>query len=122
VAPTVQVGVTYTLLVDLGKRNDTNFTASAALLINGTSYLATGVTPTSGNWSTFTATYVGTVADAGKAITIQLQSSGIQANFDNVRLSDSTLGTSIPEPQVAGTFGAGLIALVLFARRKYSLR
>jgi hypothetical protein len=41
-----------------------------------------------GNWSTFTATFAGTTADAGKSITIQLNNAlGVaQANFDDVRL------------------------------------
>jgi hypothetical protein len=115
VAPVVQVGVTYTLLVDLGRRADPTyaFTGVASLLVNGVSYTATGVAPTPGNWSTFTATYIGTAADAGKPIAIQLTSSGSQGEFDNVRLSDS-----VPEPGVTGMIGAGLVSLALFARRK----
>jgi hypothetical protein len=116
VGPIVQLGVVYTLLVDLGKRSDTPFTSSAALLINGNTYAATGATPTSGDWSTFTATYTGLAADVGQAITIQLGASGVQGVFDNVRLDDS-LRTTTPEPGVMSMFAGGLGAMVLLSRR-----
>lgn len=93
VGATVQAGVIYTLRVDLGWRNDyPAFTGMAALLVNGTQYVASGVTPVQGGWSEFTATYTGLAADAGDPITIQLNYTGtfgLQADFDNVRLSDN---------------------------------
>jgi hypothetical protein len=116
VAPTVQLGVTYTLMVDLGKRSDLPFLSAAALLINGNTYAATGVVPTSGNWSTFTATYTGLAADVGQAITIELIANGAQGNFDNVRLSDS-LVTPTPEPGMMSMLVGGLGAMVLLTRR-----
>jgi hypothetical protein len=116
VAPTVQLGVTYTLLVDLGQRTDLPFLSAAALLINGNTYAATGVAPTSGNWSTFTATYSGLAADVGQAITIELIANGAQGNFDNVRLSDS-LVTPTPEPGMMSMLAGGLGAMVLLTRR-----
>jgi hypothetical protein len=116
VGPVVQLGVVYTLLVDLGQRTDTPFTASAALLVNGNTYAATGVAPTSGNWSTFTATYTGLAADVGQAITIELAASGVQGTFDNVRLGDS-LVTATPEPGVMSMLAGGLGAMVLLSRR-----
>jgi hypothetical protein len=116
VGPIVQLGIVYTLLVDLGQRTDTAFVSSAALLINGNTYAATGINPTSGNFSTFTATYTGLAADVGQAITIQLASSGIQGIFDNVRLSDSVV-TPTPEPGVMSMFAGGLGAIVLLSRR-----
>ncbi len=114
VAPTVHLGTTYTLLVDLGKRNDQLFKATADLLINGHTIVATGVAPTSGHWSQFSATYVGLAADVGKSITIQLKSTGGQANFDNVRLSDSTT----PEPATAMIFTLGLAGILAYSRRR----
>jgi hypothetical protein len=120
VAPTVQVGVTYTLMIDIGKRNDVTISAfkgSADLLINGHHIAAVGVTPTTGHWSTYTATYVGLSADAGKPITIELLSSGKQADFDNVRLSSAAI-TSAPEPGGVTLLGLGLVGLSLFTRRK----
>lgn len=104
VAPTVQTGVVYTLLVDIGRRNDsfgTTFEGSVDLLINGVHYVATGASPNQGFWSTFTATYTGLAADSGKPITIELLSNGDQANFDNVRLSDNVTSGTVPEPRMA---------------------
>ena len=114
VFPVVQTGVTYTLEVDLGFRKDTAFAASVDLLINGILYPAIGVVPVQGNWSTYTATYVGLAADAGQAITIVLNASGVQANYDNVRLSDSLV--AIPEPGGVLLFATGML-LVLSVRR-----
>jgi hypothetical protein len=115
---TVAASSMYTLQVDLGVRRNpgfTTFTSSADLLINGNIYLATGIAPTLGNWSTFTVTYTTLAGDAGKPIIIQLRSSGTQAEFDNVRLS---VAASAPEPAGFTLFGLGLASLLVFARRK----
>jgi len=116
VGETVQLGVTYTLMVDLGLRTDPNvvFAGSADLLINGNKYAAVGSTPTSGNWSTFTATYTGLSADVGDSITIELNSFGFQGNYDNVRLFDS----SLPEPSYAGMLVMGLAGLMMLRLRR----
>jgi hypothetical protein len=114
VGATVEVGVPYVLMVDLGQRNNffLGFRASADLLINGVKYMATGTPPTRGHWSTFTATYTGLSKDVGDSITIQLNGNGAQANFDNVRLD------AVPEPSFYGVVGIGLAGLLAFARRK----
>jgi hypothetical protein len=117
VADTVQQGVIYTLLVDLGARNDLSFDGTADLLINGTRYVATGVAPTRGNWATFTATYTGLASDVGDSITIELNATGAEGNFDNVRLSNS-LASPVPEPATLGLIGFSLVLLGAFARRK----
>jgi len=119
VIPTVALGVTYVLQVDLGLRNDIPSSASAGLLINGNLITAVGAAPTAGNWSTFTATYTGLAGDVGQSITIQLAASGIQGNFDNVRLSDD-LGT-VPEPGTATVFALGLAGIFAYVSRKRSL-
>jgi len=111
-------GTTYTLQVDLGRRTDLPMTASADLLVNGNHYAATGTNPTAGNWSTFTATYVGLAGDAGLPIRIELLSSGRQANFDDVRLSSVTPAGTVPEPTGATLIGLGLAGLLAFAKRK----
>jgi hypothetical protein len=120
VGATVQLGVTYVLQVDLGERHDTPFVASADLLINGIPHVAIGTPPVPGNWSTYTATYTGLLADVGSSITIELKSAGPQANFDNVRLNDSLV--SVPEPASCGTVGLALMALLVLARRQYRAR
>jgi hypothetical protein len=116
VEATVLEGFVYTLMVELGQRNDAAFTASADLLINGHHITATGTAPGSGNWATFTASYVGLQADVGRPITIELLSSGSQAEFDNVRLGVSAV--AIPEPAGVTLLGLGLAGLLVFARRK----
>jgi hypothetical protein len=116
VAATVQAGIVYTLLVDIGRNNVVAGVAGTAdLLINGKTYLATGVAPASGNWSTFSVTYVGLPADVGEAITIELKTPGLQGNFDNVHLTADEF--NVPEP---GTFilGFGLISFWALGRRK----
>ena len=116
VVPTVQAGVTYTLMVDLGVRKCFVDPGSIALVVNGNVYSGAGILPSSGNWSTFTATYTGLLADVGQAITIQLASPGIQGEFDNVRLSDNA--GPVPEPATSALIGLGVVAIGLFSRRK----
>src|SRR5688500_13722098 len=90
---TVALGVIYTLTVDVGFRNDVIDPGSVDLLIGSTRIAATGVpAQKSGNWSTYTATYTGLVTDLGKQVGIRLSSPGVQGNWDNVLLSDSTNG------------------------------
>lgn len=113
VVGTVTPDFTYTLTVAIGDNKYDSFDGSAALLINGVTYLATGTAPTSGNWSTYTATYVGQVADSGDPITIELLASGKQGNFDNVSLTDV-----VPEPAFGGLVAASLIGLFGWQRRK----
>lgn len=100
VGATVQPGVTYTLLVDVGWRNDASPTGVPRLRVNDTYYDGVGV-PVQGGWSTFTATYVGTAQDAGLPITICLTSLSVQGNFDNVRLSDSTDPAGVGDPRTS---------------------
>jgi hypothetical protein len=117
VAPLVQLGVVYTLMVDVGVRKDLGADpGSEALIINGNSYFATGVQATPGNFSTFTVSYTGLAADLGKAITILLSSGGSQGDWDNVRLSDST-PTAAPEP-ASIVLGLSALALLGIVRRK----
>jgi hypothetical protein len=113
VGVTVTPGVTYTLQVDLGARNDLPFDASAELIVGGNTFLATGVDPTAGNWSTFTATFTGTQVEAGDPITIELITSGTQGNFDNVRLTDNFSSVvGVPEPSSLLLLGIGLLSML----------
>jgi hypothetical protein len=116
VGVTVQPRTIYTLTVDIGRRTDTAFAGSAALLVGGQTFLATGTVPTPGNWSVFTATFTSTPAQTGDSITIQLSTSGIQGNFDSVQL----LATPVPEPGFFALVGIGLAGLWACARRRRS--
>lgn len=115
-AATVQLGMTYTLLVDIGLRKDRIGIGSADLVIGGTAFIAAaGALPASGGWSTFTASYVGLAADVGKTIGIALYA-GQQGDYDNVRLSDSS-AAAVPEPATWLLIAAGLLALLIARRR-----
>jgi hypothetical protein len=115
---TVLPNTTYTLSVSLGLRKDFPTLGTAELFINGTAYTATGVTPTPGNWATFTATYNSSAhpGDVGMPITIELVSNGVQAGFDDVVLNANAVAT--PEPSPMALMGIGVIGLVVVARKK----
>jgi hypothetical protein len=115
VAAAVQLGVTYTLLVDVGQRNDCCTYGAVDLVIGTNRIAATGASPNPGLFSTFTATYTGLAGDVGKSIGIELAANGPQGVFDNVRLSDST----VPEPGSIVLVGLGLTTTlaVLFKSR-----
>lgn len=88
VSTTAVAGVTYVLQVDVGFRKDFQDPGTVLLGINGNFVPATGTAlQLSGDWSTYTASYTATAADAGKPITISLDSPNIQGDWDNVRLS-----------------------------------
>jgi len=116
---TVQAGLIYTLSLEIGHRRDEGFAGSADLLVGNTTFMAMGTVPRPGHWSTFTARFTGTAANAGDPITIQLKAPGAvpghsQGNFDSVKLTT----TVIPEPGTLGLLGTGLIGLAGLARRK----
>lgn len=92
---TVQEGVTYTLLVDVGWRKDAHPFGLPRLVINDNFYDATG-TPVYGGWAPFTVSYVGRPADVGMPIQICLTSVTLQGNFDNVRMTESTASSVDP--------------------------
>jgi hypothetical protein len=126
VIPAVVPGVTYTLMVDLGQRRDLPllpFRPTAELVVGavngvgGVGFIATGTAPAASRWSTFVASFTGTAAESGKSITIELLSSGMQGEFDNVRLSDN-LSSAAPEPAGVTLLGMGLAGLLVFAKRK----
>ena len=106
-------GIVYTLMVDIGLRNDlSGNVGSIQLLIGGTPINGTGAAPTSGNFSTFTASYTTSAANVGQNIAIQLSSSGAQGDFDNVRLD----ATAAPEPATVSLMLFGLAGFGVAAR------
>ncbi len=116
VGPTVQNGVTYTLTVYIGLRNDGYpLDGTADLELGGTVCDATGTAPALGNWSVYTAQCTGNSGNAGEPIVIQLNSSGAQGDFDDVMLSASTT----PEPASFLLFGTGLLGIAFIARKKF---
>jgi hypothetical protein len=119
VGATVQVGTVYTLSVELGNRNDGYGSAgSADLLIHGIQYAATGVEAAPGTWTTWTAKYVGLPGDAGDAITIQLNASTVQGDYDKVSLNT-------PEPSsllLLSVMGAALLGLTGLCKRNLTDR
>lgn len=120
VAANVIAGTFYTLTVDIGLRADLSNTTlgTAELLIGSTPVVALGTTPTPGTFSVFTATYLGSVVDAGKPISIVLGYSGPngagQGDFDLVQLTS----TATPEPTTAALLGLGLLGFGFLAKRK----
>jgi hypothetical protein len=126
-AYTITAGATYTLLIDVAKRGDSNNSPagySVFFTANGTQV---GV-PLTGNTSTLTpgtfvddlsATYVATGAQAGEQLGFVIeQTSATDASsqilFDNVRINGS-----VPEPASAALVA---LALPLALRRKRAAR
>ncbi len=116
VGSTVELGVTYKLLVDQGLRKDIGDPGTVALVIGNNAILASGTPPAPGGWQTFTAIYTGLADDVGKSITIRLTSPGVQGDWDNVRL-DAT--TAVPEPETISLIGLALVGMTVVARRRH---
>jgi len=108
-------GATYTLQVEILHRTDTAMAGTVQFEIGGISVAtATGTDLGPGTWSNWIATYTATAADAGKTLTVLLDSTGAQGDFDNVRLDSA----SVPEPSSLLLLGSGLIGAATVVRRK----
>jgi hypothetical protein len=107
-------GVTYTLSVDLLHRNDAAFEGTMALLVDGlpVAGILTGSDPGPGFWGTYTETYTALGGDDSKMLTIRLNSSGIQGDYDNVQL-DAT-----PEPGTMLLVASALTGFGLLHRKR----
>jgi hypothetical protein len=106
VAATAVAGDTYTLNTEVGVRHDVGDPGLVELVVGGHTVLATGSSPQPGGWADWTASYKATAADAGVPIEIILSSSGVQGDWDDVRLT-----SSVPEPATWAMFllGVGMI-------------
>jgi hypothetical protein len=117
VTPLSVAGETYTLTVWVGDRADVGTSGDFVdLVIGGTDYAAApvdGGSLTSGQWTEFQA--VAVASASGDTIGIQMGSSGVQGDFDNVSLS-----AVVPEPGTWALMLAGFAGLgaMLRARRK----
>jgi hypothetical protein len=122
----VELGVTYTLNVDVGINAAVSpYGAPGGLgqvllqIIGGPTIAAIGVAPPKGTFSTYTATYIGLPADVGKEIEVSLADpSAGTATFDNVRLADDAVIAGVPEPASVALIGAGLAAIALYRRSR----
>ena len=114
----LSLNATYTLMVDVGDRNDWNtFPGYSVALLAGNTVLASesSLMPNNG-WLTSTVNYTALAGNAqlGQALTIRLTSNGTQVNFDNVRLDVSP----VPEPETYALMLAGLGLVGFVARRR----
>ncbi|MFN9414967.1 MAG: LamG-like jellyroll fold domain-containing protein, partial [Pirellula sp.] len=100
----------YTLMVDVGDRADTNITGLAIRLYAGTVLLAetTSVSVPESGWQTVVMNIDGNsfatnTSALGQALRIELVSTGVQTNFDNVRLFASDRSLAVVENASNGT-------------------
>jgi hypothetical protein len=108
-------GDIYTLTVDIGSRLDNYWDDPGANLLVGDSYYyATGTQPAMGYFSAYTASFVGTAANARDSITIDLTTAGAQGDFSDVTLTENP----VPEPSSLLLLGTGLAAFAGMLRRK----
>jgi hypothetical protein len=112
VSVTAAAGATYTLTGAFGRRTDTINPGSISLFVGANQVVATGISPTPGDWSIYTASYTATLADVGSAITIVLSSPGSQGGFDNIIL------TAVPEPASWAMLLVGFGMVGVAARRR----
>jgi PEP-CTERM motif len=124
VSVTAVAGVTYTLQVDVGIRNDlfVNYhnVGGVSLVVDGHTVDATGTSPLSGDWSNYVATYTATALDNGKPISIVLSSINPQGDWDNVRLTDSLSVGGVPEPSTWAMMILGFAGIGFMAYRRKS--
>lgn len=113
-ASILTANTTYTLTIDIGNRNDVPAGGYVTQLFAGATQLAIDnntLTVPTGGWVTSTLTYTALPTDPllGQSLKIQFQAvSGVQVNYDNVRLV-----STVPEPSQALLIIAGLGVLLM---------
>jgi hypothetical protein len=82
-----ELGYTYTLTVEVGRRNDVATWPGGSIVMNGAAEAFAA--PAAGTYQTLSTSYTPQPGDSlvGNNIVITLRSYGFQANFDNVRLT-----------------------------------
>lgn len=110
---------TYTLSIYVGDPVGDPFGGTVELLAGGNLLGdATGVTPTAQNWTIWTLTFDSAGSSfVGDALEIELFSSTVQSDFDNVTLTANADQQGVPEPAMFALVGAGLLGLV--TRRRF---
>jgi len=119
---------TYTLSLDVLRRNDAGFSSYTIALFAGATLLAsqsTPVVPTAGNFLPDTLIYNSTALPPVGNLTVQLSADGGiagvgagQADFDNVQLTaGSSANGGAPEPSALVLGGLGLLPIFLLRRR-----
>lgn len=113
-------GVTYTLGVDVGYRKDLADDGSVGLgignnFLSGSFLSISNGQQFSGNWVFDTVSYTATAADQGQMLSVVLDNTGGQGNFDNVSVSASPL-PSTWTMLIAGF--VGLLGFVAFGGEK----
>lgn len=134
---TLQPGLVYTLLVDVGYRLDNSsgpFTGYTISLLAGNTMIASSSagTPTPGNFITALASFTALAGDPLIGQTLQIlltvnRPYPYQINFDNVRLDASAIpdlqgpqtpASQVPEPGTLALIGTGLLGLIRRAYRR----
>jgi len=111
---TTQAGTQYTFSFWLNAVGDDPSDFSA--MWDGTTVYSATDPNTGGNWQNFTFTETGTGSDT---ITFAFRDDPAYIALDNVSVTPSTSGTSVPEPSSILLMGSGVLGLAGVIRRRF---